>query len=125
MEVLEQSHQTIQDNHKGEKVMEYKDYIKNLIQERSKLHPDDPRIQNYWNLLTKMLSENENDTIEFLNECEESELYWLSEIFEDISQNLQSINFVKFLHTLKDKFPNLDLDVDIEYAEKAIKSNNN
>jgi len=105
--------------------MEYKDYIKNLIQERSKLHPDDPRIQNYWNLLTKMLSENENDTIEFLNECEESELYWLSEIFEDISQNLQSINFVKFLHTLKDKFPNLDLDVDIEYAEKAIKSNNN
>jgi len=125
MEVLEQSHQTIQDNHKGEKVMEYKDYIKNLIQERSKLHPDDPRIQNYWNLLTKMLSENENDTIEFLNECEESELYWLSEIFEDISQNLQSINFVKFLHTLKDKFPSLDLDVDIEYAEKAIKSNNN
>lgn len=108
-----------------ENVMEYKDYIKNLIQERSKLHPDDPRIQNYWNLLTKMLSENENDTIEFLNECEESELYWLSEIFEDISQNLRSINFVKFLHTLKDKFPSLDLDVDIEYAEKAIKSNNN
>lgn len=99
-----------------------KELIKILINERVKLHPDDPRVEEYWCKLTNELSQNEGETIEFLDECSEYEINWLSEIFEDISEKFQSIKFINFLRSLQKKYPSIDLRKDIEYAEKQIKA---
>lgn len=52
--------------------------IKELIKEREMLHPDDPRMEDYWNMLTEELIASEDDTIEFINNCNEHDIYWLS-----------------------------------------------
>lgn len=94
--------------------------IKELIKEREMLHPDDPRTEDYWNKLIKELIASEDDTIEFINNCTEHDIYWLSEIFEDISEIFQSQRFIEALKSVQVKYPNLDLETDIIFAEKAL-----
>ncbi|WP_088809392.1 MULTISPECIES: hypothetical protein [unclassified Listeria] len=94
--------------------------IENLINERKELLPDDPRINEIWDELTQIFSEDEKTTIEYLNNCSESQLKWISEVFEDISENLQSEDLIDTLEKLQKKFPNLDLEMDISYAKEAL-----
>ncbi|MBU3106111.1 hypothetical protein [Clostridium gasigenes] len=97
------------------------DKIKEIIEQRKKLNVnDDMRIQKCWEEITIILSENEKDTIKYLDGCEKDELYWISEVFEDISENLQSKDFIKGLRTLDEKFPELDMTKDIDLAEEYI-----
>jgi len=98
-----------------------KELVITLIEERSRLHPDDPRTSEYWSKLTDELSKNKTDVIDFLNNCTDTQIYWLSEIFEDISAIFKSSVFIECLKALQRKYPELDLESDIEYAEKAIK----
>ncbi|MBD5136620.1 MAG: hypothetical protein K2I03_05155 [Lachnospiraceae bacterium] len=95
--------------------------IRGLVKELEKLDPNDPRIEDYWKLLTKEMSINVDETIEFINSCNENEVYWLSPIFEDISWIFQSQKFIEALKRLQEKYPKLDLEVDIMYAEMSMK----
>jgi len=92
--------------------------VKSLLEERKKLHPNDPAIQQYWEKLTILLSKEEQQTIDFLYQCKQEEILLLSEIFEDISLHLQSQNFIKALKKIQEKFPTLKLHSSIEIAEK-------
>lgn len=94
--------------------------IENLTNERKKLLPDDPKINEIWDELTQIFSDNEKATIEYLNNCSENQLEWISEVFEDISENLQSEDFIDTLEKLQKKFPDLDLEMDISYAKEAL-----
>lgn len=94
-----------------------------LVKELAELHPDDPRNKEYWELLTKELSISEDETIEFLGDCNEYEVYWLSAIFEDVSLVFQSRRFIESLKAIQNKFPELNLEMDIMYAEMALKNN--
>ena len=96
--------------------------MKELIKKRERLHPDDPRTEDYWNMLTKELTVNEDDTIEFICNCNEHDIFWLSEIFEDISDVFQSEKFIEVLKKVQEKYPKLDLKIDIMYAEKSLKN---
>lgn len=95
--------------------------IENLISERKKKLSDDPRIGEIWDELKKIFSQDEKSTIEYLNNCSESQLEWISEVFEDISENLQSEDFIDTLEKLPKKYPDLDLEMDISYAKEALK----
>ena len=95
--------------------------IKELIRELELLHPDDPQIKDYWEVLTNEMSADENETIEFINNCTEHEIYWLSTIFEDISFNFQSPYFIEVLNNIQKKYPQLNLEMDIMYAEMSLK----
>ena len=94
--------------------------IRALIEERETLHPDDPRIEECWKMLTKELVTEEEATIKFISNCDEHDIYWLSEIFEDISAVLQSQEFVQTLRDVQTKYPKLDLQADIMYAEMVL-----
>lgn len=94
--------------------------VKEIINERIKMHPDDPRIMDKWKELIDIFTKNENDTIDYLNKCSEDTVEWVSEIFEDISEVLQSEKFIQCIESLKYKFRKLDLEQDIKYAKEAM-----
>lgn len=95
-----------------------------IIEERKKLHPDDPHIIEIWEELTSIFTKSEESTINFLNNCNKEYLVWIGEVFEDISEHLQSIHFLQCLENLNVKYPELCLGIDIMYAEKSFKTKN-
>lgn len=95
--------------------------VEKLIEERKKIHPDDPSIIDKWCELTKIFVKNEEDTLIYLNNCSKEEITWISEIFEDISEQLQSWGFIKCIEQLANKYSDLDLEQDIFYAKKQMR----
>lgn len=95
--------------------------VEKIIKERIAMHQDDPRIIEKWNELTQIFSQDEKDTIAYLNSCSIDNVKWISEIFEDISEQLQSDKFIDCIEQLNIKFPELDLELDIAYAKEVLK----
>lgn len=96
-------------------------YLKNLIKERAKYDPNDDYLtEKYWNTMVEFLGKNEQNAIEFISECNEDEVPWVAEIFDDLSLKFQSRHFIDYIKSLQSKFPNLDIDVDIKSAEDMI-----
>ncbi|MCI9401802.1 MAG: hypothetical protein HFJ07_18940 [Lachnospiraceae bacterium] len=94
--------------------------VEKIIIERIEIHPDDPRIMEKWNELTQIFVRDEEDTILYFNNCNMENIYWISEIFEDISEQLQSDRFIECIDQLSIKFPELDLEQDILYAKEVM-----
>ena len=59
-------------------------------------------------------------TVIYLENCTKEELYYVSEIFEDISERLQSKIFIECLRKLDKKFPEMKMTKDIDLAETYI-----
>lgn len=96
-----------------------KEKINEIIEKRKKLHiEDDFGIQKCWEELSNIFSVDENKTISYLNSCEKEELYWISEALEDISEKLESKNFIMCLRNLNKRFPELEMTKDIDLAEE-------
>ncbi|AGX44477.1 hypothetical protein [Clostridium saccharobutylicum] len=92
--------------------------IKEILSRREKLHSeDDNGIQKCWDELIELLSKDEDNTIECLNLCTNSEVDWLSEVFEDVAYNLQSRRYIECLKKLDIKYPELNLTRSITIAE--------
>lgn len=92
-----------------------------ILEKRKSLNiNDDFGIEKSWNEMTELLSQNEMETINYLEESTEKDLYYISEIFEDVSERLQSEQFINCLRKLDKKFPELDMTQDIDIAESYI-----
>ncbi|MGG0759204.1 hypothetical protein [Bacillus paramycoides] len=101
--------------------MSVSDKIKKALEDRRMLHPnDDYGIEKSWGKLTAILSENEEVTINYLMNCSKEDVYLISEVFEDVSEKLQSKGFIECLRKLDEKFPDLNLTYDIDVAESYI-----
>lgn len=111
--------------------------IKDKIEKEIRFHKEiegnepqnDIKIQWCWENELKILESNLEETIEFFKkDCTFEELYWLSEIFEELVYDTQSkklweaieIAFNKY----KDKYPEKDVDsikMDMDYAKGYFK----
>ncbi|MGN7942055.1 hypothetical protein [Virgibacillus sp. 6R] len=100
--------------------MKINDELTTLINKRKNSHPDDPSISDIWNEMVNILKDNENETISLLNKCDKEELYWLSEIFEDLSYKFQSKRFIECLLELQEKYPDIELEEDIKFAVQSL-----
>ncbi len=96
-----------------------KNKLKNLIQECRELDINDPAISEHWDMLVEELG-TEEEAIDFLKSASDEDLFVLSPVFEDLSQKFQSAGFVAFLTDLSKKHPTADLNLDVEFAEKAL-----
>ena len=56
-----------------------------------------------------------------LGGCSKENLYWISEIFEDISEYFNSDKFIDCIEKLAVKYPELDLEYDIKFAKEIRK----
>ena len=81
---------------------------------------DDYGIQKSWNQIIEVLVENERNTIKYLENCSKSDLYWISEVFEDIAEILQSNELIYCFRKLDKKYPELDMTNDTDIAESYI-----
>ncbi len=72
-----------------------------VISKRSSLHPnDDYETEKCWKEETQILSEDISGTLDFFETvCTDEEFFWLSEVFSDVSEILQSRKFVQALRT--------------------------
>ncbi len=52
--------------------------------------------------------------------CSKEDVYLISEVFEDVSEKLQSKRFIECLRKLDEKFPDLNLTYHIDVAESYI-----
>ncbi len=98
--------------------------IYNIINKIEKLHIEDPKIYDYWDELTKVLSANERATIQFLFSLEDKEaIDHISSVFEDVAYRLNSPEFILCIESLQTKFPDLLLVHMIDAAREAINLN--
>ena len=59
--------------------------LRQILEKRMNLHPEDPTVEIYWKEETDIFSENIDATIAFFeNECTIKELTWFCEVFDDI-----------------------------------------
>lgn len=91
-----------------------------LVERKQKQMEDDYGIQAYWDKMVELLSKDAHQTIQYLQNCAEEDIYFISEVFEDISERLQSPEYILCLRELDKKFPNLDMTKDIDLAEKYL-----
>ncbi len=89
--------------------------VKNIINKRVKLHEED----YYRNELIEILSKDELLTIDILNQLDDEEISYVSEVFEEIADNLNSVNYIDCLEKIYIKYPHLLL----KYAIEAAKNN--
>lgn len=99
--------------------------IKNLMdraiaERKKKSIEDDHGIQDCWDKMVDILSKDIYETITYLESCSEEDIYFISEVFEDVSEQLQSKEYVDCLRSLDKKFPGLNLTKDIDLAEEYI-----
>ncbi|KAA8753923.1 hypothetical protein [Paenibacillus sp. UASWS1643] len=80
-----------------------------VIRKRAALHMNDPVIEHYRVELINILSQNEDETIQFLKNCSKDELNWVSEVFEEIAYNLHSTEYINTLKEYDKKYPELKL----------------
>ena len=99
--------------------------LQTLAAERKQLdsicvnHPD---IYACWEKIIDLLSRDLDLTCDLLRSCETTEIYWIREVFDDVSERLQSWKFIECIEQLQQQFPSVNMTIDIEYAIKAIKS---
>ncbi|MCC2929417.1 hypothetical protein [Bacillus sp. LBG-1-113] len=78
-------------------------------------------MQKSWDEQIEILSENEENTVSYLANCNKEDLYWISEVFEDLAESLQSKELIiNCLRKLDEKYPDLEMTNDIDIAESYI-----
>lgn len=66
-----------------------------------------------------LLKLNLSDTIDFLNNCSSEELYWVSELFERLSEHFKSQKLIECMEK-NEKRTGIDCSINIEYAKAAL-----
>ncbi|WP_342560580.1 hypothetical protein NSQ95_07290 [Psychrobacillus sp. FSL W7-1457] len=103
--------------------MDTENKMKVILNKRKKLNlNDDYGIRRSWDKIVQVLGENEGNTLKYLDNCSAEDLYWISEVFEDIAEILQSKELINCLRKLDDKFPELNMTKDIDIAESYIEN---
>ena len=99
----------------------FKNEVKDVLKKRMNSNDeDDFTIYKYRDKLVELLSKNEEETIKVLCELNEKEVSYVSEVFEEIAEKLQSCNYINILWKLERKFPNLNLKRCVKTAENFV-----
>ncbi|WP_311079302.1 hypothetical protein [Paenibacillus polymyxa] len=78
----------------------FEEKVRAILGVRALLDDNDPRIEQKWDELINLLSEDENTTLNFLQICNKTEISYLSEVFEEVAYNLQSKKYIDVLYSL-------------------------
>ncbi|EKQ51559.1 MULTISPECIES: hypothetical protein [unclassified Clostridium] len=88
--------------------------ILELIDERALLHPQDPKISEYWDEIIKAMGNDENKIIKFINGLDEYYLSYMIEMLDDLASKLKSENYILAIEELAKKHPDVNPNWDID-----------
>ena len=95
--------------------------LKELIKEREQIDAqNDVLTEQNHNEQFELLSDNLLEIMDFLNICSSEEIYWVSELFERLSEHFKSQELIDCMES-NAKRTGVDCAIDIEYAKKALK----
>jgi hypothetical protein len=77
-------------------------------------------LNDWWKEMVGILSQNQQETEKFLEERTSKELFFLSELFEDIAYEFKTTSFIEFLWNLHAKHPEAEMEEQIKEAEEVI-----
>ncbi|HDR7617028.1 hypothetical protein ACQVPC_25720 [Bacillus mycoides] len=77
-------------------------------------------LDEWWEEMPQILSKDQSETEKFLEERSTKELYFLSELFEDIAYGFKTDSFIGFLKELHLKHPDAEMEEQIKEAEEVI-----
>lgn len=95
--------------------------LRELIDRYAGADADNDIESNYfWKESFKILSNNLEETIAYLDNINSGDLFYISSIFDDLSEHFQSIELIECMkrNAIRTK---VDCDADIEYAIKELK----
>lgn len=95
--------------------------ITEVVNKINKFHINDPAIYEYWRLLTEYLCADEEESIKLLDSIDSVELIAnISSVYDDVSNNLQSIKFIACIERCMDKFPEANTEYMVQAAKDCI-----
>lgn len=97
--------------------------MKELIEKRKLVEPQDGEgTDYYWKLELEVLEVSLETTIEYINTASEDEIYWCSEVWEDLSTFWKSKQLIEAMENCQKRYPNIakKIQVDIDFAKKAL-----
>ena len=101
-------------------LMHLESKLREIIKKIHLLHPEDPKVYEYWDAMTRYLTQDKAQTIEFVNNIESAELASeISSVFDDVASIFQDENFIAALELLQNKFP----EENLEHMINAAKNN--
>ena len=105
------------------KISNLKIRFKKYITERKAIHLNDSfATYKKWEELIKLLSENENDTINLIQNSTKEEIDLISEVMEDVAEKLDSKAYIDALKSVSKKYPECNLEDIIEISVKHMKN---
>lgn len=81
---------------------------------------DHGSLEYNYELLEHILNKDYDECIVFLNECSQEEIEVLAPIFEELSYAFKRQEFVDFIEKLQKKFPDLDIEFEVQGARDAV-----
>ena len=92
-----------------------KQLLKQLVEEADRLDPQNEILEeeNRQKRLNEMIK-NLTDTIDYLNTCSEKELFWATEVLEDLSEHFKSKKLLECVKRNKNRFSNNELQKQLE-----------
>lgn len=99
--------------------------MKILFEQNKKRDEENPKeIEGMWNKEIKVLTSSLPDTIDYLKKASPEELFYVAEVFDDVSEYWQSPELVSVMEDAVSRCPDRIrnvIQVDIKYAKEALK----
>lgn len=83
---------------------------------------DDDAQDDIWEEMCKILSENLEETIKYLDNASSLEIYYVSAIYDDVNEHFQSEEFIKCIERNAIR-TGVDCEVDIRRAREVMQHN--
>ena len=79
-----------------------------------------PPLDEYWNEIVDLLSQNMEQTRQLLFSLEAEEIARIGGYYEDVAYNLKDYAFIDLMKELQQKYPEIDMEMDIQWAIDAL-----
>lgn len=98
--------------------------MKELVEQKKAIDPhynDD--VESNWAKMVEVMTANLEWTISYINSASEEEIYFSSEVWDQISEFWRSEELIAAMERAKERFPSIasELEIDISYARTALK----
>ena len=100
--------------------------MKELVEQKKTIDPhysDD--VEKNWSKMIEVMTTNLEWTIFYIDSASEEEIYFSSEVWDQISEYWRSPELIAAMERAKERFPSIasEIEIDLSCARVAIKNN--